>query len=92
MNKTPNKKYSISAADKIFLLHDIDERNSQPQRIKRMKFHIEQGDYFGTLAAILNLLTEEEGTPKERENNRKLLKRLVEDLTFLQENFIISKK
>lgn len=86
------KKYSISAADKIFLLHDIDERNSQPQRIKRIKFHIEQGDYFGTLAAILNLLIEDENTPKEKANNKKLLKRLVDDLIFLQDNFKISKK
>lgn len=82
------KKYALTSADKIFLLHDIDEKSSQPQRIKRIRFHVEQNDYFGTLAAILNLLIEDESTPKTAPN-KKLLKKLVEDLNFLQENFKI---
>ncbi|MFA5062402.1 MAG: hypothetical protein WC526_04625 [Patescibacteria group bacterium] len=91
MNHKNNKKYAITGADRIFLFHDIDEKNPRPQRIKRIKFHVEQDDYFGTLAAILNLLTEDETTPKNAPN-KKLLEKLVEDLNFLQDNFKIIKK
>ena len=62
-----------------------------PKNINGLEFHIEQDDYFGTLATILSLL-------KQNLSNDKTLKRLdlldikVTELMYLQNNYKIVKK
>jgi len=63
--------------------------------IKRIEKHIEQNDYFGTLATVLDLArqTLERDKKGSKPNWQiKLLKSLKDDLIFLQENYKIIKK
>jgi len=53
---------------------------------KALQFHIEQGDYFGTLATILDLMRQ--GIMKESDKDR-ILQALVNDLVYLQNHFKI---
>lgn len=57
--------------------------------VKTVKFHIQSGDYFGTLATILNLIVQ---TTKNSIENEKIFKKLVKDLTYLQKEYYILKK
>lgn len=62
---------------------------------KQLEKHIEQDDYFGTLATVLNMArqTLEKDMRGPKKNwHIKLLKSLEEDLVFLQENYTIAKK
>jgi hypothetical protein len=62
---------------------------------KRIEKHIEQNDYFGTLATVLDLACQTlERDKKGLKPNWqiKLLKSLKDDLVFLQENYKIVKK
>lgn len=59
------------------------------KRIKALEFHIEHGDYFGTLATLLNLL--QQGIVK-KEDEELILKNLTGDLVYLQDHFTIIKK
>lgn len=54
-----------------------------------LEFHIESDDYFGTLATILNILTQDgfKGINKEQILNEK-----IEELMYLQSNYKIIKK
>lgn len=56
------------------------------KRIKNLRFHVEAGDYFGTLATILDLLRQ--GIVKEKDKER-VLSDLTADLMYLQHNFTI---
>ncbi|MCK5062161.1 hypothetical protein KAR28_06485 [Candidatus Parcubacteria bacterium] len=53
-------------------------------RIKRLKFHIKNNDYFGTLATVLDLV--------RQSKNNKALKNIKDDLIHLQDNYCINKK
>jgi len=62
---------------------------------KQVKKHIEQDDYFGTLATVLDLArqTLERNRKKPKQNQQiKLLKNLKSELVFLQKNYRIIKK
>ena len=59
------------------------------KKIKALQSHIEQGDYFGTLATILDLLRQ--GLVK-KELEREILKGLTDDLLYLQDHFKIVKR
>lgn len=52
---------------------------------KQLIFHIEEDDYFGTLATILTLI-------KEGQNNKKILVSVIGDLVYLQGKYKIIKK
>ena len=52
-------------------------------REKRLKFHIENNDYFGTLATVLDLI--------RQSKNNKTLKNIRDDLVYLQKNYSINK-
>ncbi len=62
---------------------------------KQLEKHIENDDYFGTLAAVLNMArqTLEKDMRGPKKNwHIKLLKSLEEDLMYLQKNYKIAKK
>ena len=62
---------------------------------KRLERHIEQDDYFGTLAAVLNLArqTLEKDMRGPKKNwHIKLLQSLEGDLMYLQKDYKIVKK
>jgi hypothetical protein len=56
---------------------------------KSVKFHIKNQDYFGTLATILSLFSEES---KYIDANKRVFKNIKKDLIFLQKNYKIIKK
>ena len=62
---------------------------------RQLEKHIEQDDYFGTLATVLNMarqtLEKDRRGPK-KDWHIKLLQSLEEDLAFLQKNYKIAKK
>jgi hypothetical protein len=62
---------------------------------KQLERHIENDDYFGTLATVLNLArqTLEKDMRGPKKNwHIKLLQSVEEDLMYLQENYKIEKK
>lgn len=72
------------------VLHDGDEHFS-------LLFHLEQEDYFGTLATILNLLRQSttgkhKTVSSYRVINSLVLEKVVDDLLYLQKNYQIVKK
>lgn len=62
---------------------------------KQLERHIEQGNYFGTLATVLNMarqtLEKDQRGPK-KDWHIKLLQSLEDDLLFLQKNYRIVEK
>jgi hypothetical protein len=62
---------------------------------KQLEKHIEQDNYFGTLATVLNMarqtLEKDRRGPK-KDWHIKLLQSLEEDLAYLQKNYKIIKK
>jgi hypothetical protein len=59
------------------------------KRIRSLKFHIEQGDYFATLATVLDLLRQGIATG---DFEAEILKNLTSDLLYLQSHFVITKR
>ena len=62
---------------------------------KQLENHIENDDYFGTLATVINMArqTLEKDMRGPKKNwHIKLLQSLEEDLIYLQENYKIDKK
>jgi hypothetical protein len=54
----------------------------------RLKFHIEANDYFGTLAAVLDLLAQGR---RGRIRHAEMLRRQRDDLLYLQRGYRIEK-
>jgi len=80
--------YELSSQKAALLLNNLNNMNQE--RIKSIKSHVEAGDYFGTLATIINLLIPDPQTKGEIDSKR--LKDIVRDLSYLQENYMIVKK
>ncbi len=74
-----NKDYEINPS--FYLIHDK----------KSVNFHVQKNDYFGTLATIMELMSQDNILDNKKEL-KKILERLKKDLLYLQENFIINKK
>lgn len=75
----------------------LEDKEENKKRINTLKSHINSDDYFCTLAAVLDLsrqIAERKISELEKaiSQNSKLLKRLQDDLIFLQENYKIVKK
>jgi len=81
------KHYNPIAAQDLLVIHDRDERFF---RQKDIKSHLKSGDYFGTLATIIDLMAQEKEKIEIRQN--KVLKNLKDDLVYLQKNYKIVKK
>ena len=60
-------------------------------KIKSLKFHIDNNDYFGTLATVLSLLEQDMRKNGVNKKHFSLLQRKVEELMYLQNNFKILK-
>ncbi len=58
---------------------------------KRVRFHVKAGDYFGTLATVLDLLRQRMEDKGYGRKDAKLLKELLEDILYLQEEYGIVK-
>jgi len=69
-----------------------DEETEINEIKKRVDFHIEENDYFGTLATILSLLCQK--LEKETTNKEcvRVLNNQVENLMYLQNKYKIVKK
>jgi hypothetical protein len=63
--------------------------SAMKKRIKALEFHIEMGDYFGTLATLLDLLRQ---GIVSKDDEGQILKDLIGDLLHLQKYFKISEK
>jgi len=59
-----------------------------------VKFHVENNDYFGTIAAVLSLVKQEikKGNDSNAATLNKILNTLEKDLMLLQKNYQISPK
>ena len=67
-------------------------RYASVMKNKRVDFHIEIGDYFGTLATAIDLIrqcADDDGWTPEYSA---MIERLRDDLMYLQRNHTISKK
>ena len=77
-----NKKYQIKPI--VYFVKDEES----------VKFHVENNDYFGTIAAVLSLVKQQ--IKKDSCSNaailNKILKNLEKDLMILQKNYQISPK
>jgi len=59
---------------------------------KRLEFHIEKGDYFGTLATILDLIRQEIESRERKGRITRVLEKLKDDLLYLQDHYKIIEK
>jgi len=62
---------------------------------KSTLFHIKSNDYFGTLATVLSMMRQNMESYKDKRcdiMNIKILKKIENDLMFLQKNYKIDKK
>ena len=59
---------------------------------KSLLFHLENNDYFGTLATILDLLRQDARKHGSMKAHDKTLSEIVEQLVFLQGNYLVAKK
>lgn len=71
-------------------VYKIKDNNLIIRDQKSAKAHIKQGDYFGTTATILNLLSQDEIIQNTKEL-KKYLKKISKELEYLQKNFDIKK-
>ncbi len=59
---------------------------------KSLEFHIKSGDYFGTLATVIDLVKQQIFKDNSRDKNKKIIENKVSELMYLQNNFDIIKK
>jgi len=71
-------------------INDLEIRDSGSKVRENLKFHISSDDYFGTLASIIHLLTDEKMFRTDK--HREALHKIADDLVFLQKNYKIEKK
>ncbi len=64
----------------------------EKNKIQNLKFHIKSGDYFGTLATVLDLFRLDVLEKKFIFDNDKILKKIIKNLVYLQDNYKITKK
>jgi hypothetical protein len=59
---------------------------------KQLKFHIKTGDYFGTLATVLDFMRQDIERSGYAKQHSKLLKEKRGELIYFQKNYTIVKK
>lgn len=75
-----NKPYKIKPKKGVSFVKDK----------KTVNFHVEQNDYFGTLATIISLINQDYVLDNKKDL-KKILTSLNKDLIYLQKNFTINK-
>lgn len=96
-----NKYYHPIASNNFIVFSDdmpwyvktlllIFDKDDQTPRRNHIKAHIKSDDYFGTLATVIDLITQEKEKIEAGQN--KVLKNLKNDLVYLQKNFKIIRK
>lgn len=70
----------------VLVLHDRISGN----RKKNVDFHVVVGDYFGTLATVLDILRQDKNISEQM--REKTLENLRNDLEYLQDNYFIMRK
>ncbi|MGC1686237.1 MAG: hypothetical protein WA734_11505, partial [Candidatus Acidiferrales bacterium] len=81
-------RISLSLLELSFRTH-VQELVTSFMAEKNIEFHIAANDYFGTLATTLDLLRQAIAERGCRAEDAELLRRLKEDLLFLQTNHTI---
>jgi hypothetical protein len=61
-------------------------------RRKSIRFHIDSGDYFGTLATVLDLLRQDGNKNGHTTEHNELLETLIGELLYLQASYRIIRK
>lgn len=74
--------------DKNFHFWFSQDVENRDERIRRIKFHVDQDDYFNSLAIILDILN----TDERIINKTQAIDNLIDDLKYLQKNYEIKKK
>lgn len=101
MRDETNNFYKISITEALFLNDKPDSRkylSSEEDNLhkKSLLFHVEQGDYFSTLATVLRFFEEtiqdKNISPEMREKQLKTIEIVMSDLLFLSDNFNILPK
>ncbi len=64
-----------------------EKANGLSSSLASLKFHIDNNDYFGSLATILSLLAQ-----KAKDSDRKMLEKIVANLMYLQKNYRITER
>jgi hypothetical protein len=64
----------------------------EKDKFEKLEFHVRSEDYFGTLATILDLFRMDVLEKKFIFDKDKVLKKIVDDLIYLQTNYKITKK
>lgn len=74
--------------------YKINSKLSYVKDEASVAFHVESGDYFGTIATIVSLISQdiEDNNCYEPKDVLKALKNLEKDLIYLQENYDINPK
>ena len=91
-------KYKIEYSDthSVDSLESMDIKNflicdrPEAERHENIDFHVESGNYFGTLATILDLFRQEGDNLTKRQ--KKSLACLREDLGYMQKTFRLKRK
>lgn len=68
----------------------IVKKNHKTCNIKSLDFHVQSGDYFGTLATVLSLVKQSDYENMQKININ-ILEKVEKDLMFLQNNYRIIK-
>ena len=72
---------------------DKQKKKNEEERIKSIKSHVYNDDYFGTLATVISLIHQKfDKHAEEQEKYINSLKRLENDLMFLQVGYKINKR
>jgi len=56
-----------------------------------LEFHIKSGDYFGTLATVIDLVKQQIFKDNSKNKNKKVIEGKVAELMYLQNNYYIVK-
>lgn len=68
----------------------VCDKVSRYEREREIELHLEMGDYFGTLATVVDLLLQTENAVDGAA--RKMLENIRDDLLFLEKHYTVNKK
>ncbi|MBU0648307.1 hypothetical protein KJ855_03960 [Patescibacteria group bacterium] len=72
------------------LVYVLRDRSEDGNLAKAIRFHVENDDYFGTMATVIDLYLQINNNKDAKGD--KLLKRLRRDMMYLQDNYYLKSK